>query len=264
MRRAIGAAVSAPKPPASSVTATTYFGVGPGRERDVPGLVGPAAALLGRSGLARDLDREALEHGGRGAARRARGRRAGRRGSPERFSGDVERAARRRLELLLRLAGGVLDPLAQPRPHDLAAVGDRRVRDRHLQRVGLDVALADGEVDVVADRPRPVANRSAQEIWSGGFLRPAALELLVLASRHSASGMKPGRLSGRSMPVGRPSPSLRAQCWSGIPWWFMSRPELVEEHVARHGQRLAQRQHAVATPPAFLKVTSPTSSRRGR
>ena len=30
MRRAIGAAVSAPKPPASSVTATTYLGSGQG------------------------------------------------------------------------------------------------------------------------------------------------------------------------------------------------------------------------------------------
>ncbi len=40
------------------------------------------------------------------------------------------------------------------RAHDLAAVGQRRVDDGQLQRRHLDVALADREVDVVADRPR--------------------------------------------------------------------------------------------------------------
>ena len=33
-------------------------------------------------------------------------------------------------------------------------VGERRVGDRHLQRVGQQVALADREVHVVADAPR--------------------------------------------------------------------------------------------------------------
>ena len=41
------------------------------------------------------------------------------------------------------------------RPHDRATVGDRRVGDGHLQRRGLDVTLADGELNVVANRPRP-------------------------------------------------------------------------------------------------------------
>jgi len=34
--------------------------------------------------------------------------------------------------------------------HDRAAVGDRCVRDRELQRRDLHVAVSDGEVDVVA------------------------------------------------------------------------------------------------------------------
>ena len=41
------------------------------------------------------------------------------------------------------------------RAHDLASVGDGRVGDSELKRRRLDVALADGQVDVVADRPRP-------------------------------------------------------------------------------------------------------------
>jgi hypothetical protein len=55
------------------------------------------------------------------------------------------------LDALDQLAAGALDLQAEMRPHDLAAVGDRRVRDGHLQRRGLHVALPDREVDGVAE-----------------------------------------------------------------------------------------------------------------
>src|SRR5205807_6909606 len=67
---------------------------------------------------------------------------------------DVEMPDGRRAQLLEHPARSVLDVEAEVRAEDGAAVRDRRVRRRKLQWGHLDVALADGEVDVVADRPR--------------------------------------------------------------------------------------------------------------
>ena len=60
---------------------------------------------------------------------------------------------------------------------DRAAVGDRRVGDRHLQRVGLQVALADREVDVVARRPGPVGELFPVELVAPGGGRQQARRL---------------------------------------------------------------------------------------
>ena len=68
-------------------------------------------------------------------------------------------AAGREAERLQQAAAGFVDLLADVGRHDLAVafvhvgVGEGRVGDRHLQRVGQQVALADGEVHVVADAP---------------------------------------------------------------------------------------------------------------
>ena len=44
-------------------------------------------------------------------------------------------------------------------------VGERRVRHRHLQRRGEQIALADGQVHVVADAPRaPVGDAAAGDV----------------------------------------------------------------------------------------------------
>ena len=135
--------------------------------------------------------------------------------------------------------------------------GERRVGDGHLERVGLDVALADGQVDVVADRPGPVdeAADALGDLRRRGLRAGlAALELRVLGGRASAaSGTKPGQLVGQVDAGGRPSPSLRAQFCSGMPLLVHVAAELVEEHVARHGQRLAQRQHAVRDAAGVLE-----------
>ncbi len=59
------------------------------------------------------------------------------------------------VDFLQHPAGRVVDLQPDVGGHDRAAVGDRRVGDGHLQRVGLEVALAGGQLDVVAGRPRP-------------------------------------------------------------------------------------------------------------
>ena len=67
--------------------------------------------------------------------------------------------ARREAQALQQAAAGFIDLLAEVGRHDRAVavvhvgVGERRVGDGHLQRVGQQVALADGEVHVVADAP---------------------------------------------------------------------------------------------------------------
>ena len=54
-----------------------------------------------------------------------------------------------------RCPGAVPDHgLADVRPHDLAAVDERRVGDGELERAHLQGALADREVDRLALRPR--------------------------------------------------------------------------------------------------------------
>ena len=52
-----------------------------------------------------------------------------------------------------------------------AAVGERRVDDRELQRADLHVALADSDVDVVTDRPVRVVGDPAAAGRARGCLR---------------------------------------------------------------------------------------------
>ena len=71
------------------------------------------------------------------------------------FRVDLDVAARLGVEFLQHPAGRVVDFLADVRGDDGAAVGQGRVGDRHLQRVGLQVALPGRQLDVVAGRPGP-------------------------------------------------------------------------------------------------------------
>ena len=74
---------------------------------------------------------------------------------------QVHVAQRREAERLHEPALRVVDLAAQVWAHDRAfaavaeGVGQRRVGDRHLQRRGQQIALADGQVHVVAHAPRP-------------------------------------------------------------------------------------------------------------
>ena len=206
---AAGAADSAPKPPSSMVTKVTIRGFGIRGEDRVPGLVRVRRAL-GGAGLAGDRDREAAEDVDTRCRRRSARRRAGLRGSPPGMSGSMWTwRARLGVEFLQHPAGGVVDLHADVRGDDGAAVAERRVGDRHLQRVGLQVALPGGELDVVAGRPGPV-----------GFAFLVELVAPVLAS-----GSRPSSAPGRSMPVGRPIPSACAQCCSS-PVSHMRRPSV--------------------------------------
>ena len=108
------------------------------------------------AGLAGDFDREFAEDVVRGAARPCarlvqpfHDRRAV-------FGVDLDVARAGRVDFLEHPAGGVLDFLADVRGDDRAAVAERRVGDRHLQRVGLQVALAGRQLDVVARPTRAV------------------------------------------------------------------------------------------------------------
>ncbi len=208
IRAATGAAESTPKPPRSTVTATTILGLSAGRHGDVPGLVGqrePALgeAALGGPGLAGDVDGEVAEHRVGGAALLHRGPAQAGHDRRLRLLGDLDLALRRRVDLLQGLAGDALDSLGQVRAHHRAAVGDRRVGDRHLQRVGLQVALADGEVDVVARRPLAVGELLAVELVAPGGGRDQPLGL--------GRQVDPGRLPQAQLAP--PSPGSCRRPW---------------------------------------------------
>ncbi len=91
---------------------------------------------------------------------------------------------------------GFVDLLAEVRGHDGAVavvavgVGERRVGDGHLQRVGQQISLPDREVHVVADRPRragfgdDVARLAVVFVLAFGFER--VLFGQPLAARHDA------------------------------------------------------------------------------
>ena len=101
-------------------------------------------------------------------------------------------ARRRRLDLLDRLAVHVHDAAADVRGDQGAAVGERGVGARELQRRHLDVALADREVDVVALRPGPV------DVGVG----VAAVDAVAPGRRRDQAGARVGdvdvRASGRA------------------------------------------------------------------
>ena len=166
------------------------------RQHRVPGLFVLAVAF-GGAGLAGDFDREVAEDLVGGPARALRGlvqafedRRRGSRGR----SG---RGAARRVEFLDHAAEGVVDFLADVRGDDRAAVAERRVGERHLQRVGLQVALAGGELDVVAGRP----GASFGFAFGGEFVAP------LLGRQQALFGVRAGRCRGS-----RPIPRLWAHC----------------------------------------------------
>ena len=76
---------------------------------------------------------------------------------------DVERPPRCRVELLDRLAEGVGHLAGEVRADHLAAVGEGRVGDRHLQRAGLhDAATAPGgtSYEVFGGYPVEIAGKT--------------------------------------------------------------------------------------------------------
>ena len=116
----------------------------------------------------------------------------------------------RRVDVLQHRPVLVLDREAHVGTHDRAAVGQRRVGDGELERGDLDVALADGEVDVVADRPRAAVGDPAAGVLglalerAGGVL---ALELELVAVRPPGRRrQRSGQLAGKVDP-GRPDRS---------------------------------------------------------
>ena len=126
----------------------------------------------------------------------------------------------------------------------LAAVAERRVGDRHLQRVGLQVALADRQLDVVAGRPGPVGVAFREELVAPLFARHQAFAL--------AGQVEPGR-AGRC-------PACAAQFCS----WLVShisQAQHVEVDVGGDLQRAVQVDRPEATPPAFWKGWPPTVDR---
>ena len=128
---------------------------------------GRPVEALRRAGLAvnRILAlRPAAEHVGGGAAGlRGSGVQAGA-DRVEVLGGDVDVAGRGRVDPLEHGAVGGVGLETDVGTDYGAAVGDRRVGDRQLQRRGLEVALADGEVLVVADRPRTAVGDPAAAV----------------------------------------------------------------------------------------------------
>ena len=187
-------------------------GVGIRGQDHVPGLVAVAGPFR-RAGLAGDRHREAAEDAVGGAA-------GGLRGLVQAFQDrvavdavDVDVATGLRGQFLQHPAGGVLDFHPHVRRHHGAAVGDRRVGDRHLQRVRLQVALPGGQLDVVAGRPGP---------FGFAFL----VELVApLLARHQAFG-----LLRQVDPGGTADPQLArpALQFAAVPHL---QPELVEVDV---------------------------------
>ena len=133
----------------------------------------------------------------------------------------------------------VLDRHPEVRAHDAAAVGDRGVGDRHLQRRGLQVALADREVDVVADRPRALVGDAAGRDLAALLAR----DLRARAGRRATGGRGSCRRPrpGRSMPVGRPKPELARPRLDDLALEAVHvAAERVEEDVGGDLQRAAQ------------------------
>ena len=96
---------------------------------------------------------------------------------------------------------------------------------------------------------RSMNPHSPSEISSGvGLFSATHLRYSAYPSlRYLGVGTSPAASLGRSMPVGRPRPSRLAQSWISrpLPGAVGLQAQAVEEHVAGHRQRLAQRQRAV-------------------
>ena len=103
---------------------------------------------------------------------------------------------------------GFVDLFAQVRGDDRAVaavhvgVGERRVGDRHLQRVRQQFALPDREVHVVADRPWPPVRRRCPQCGLVGalacWLRACSVRPATSVGHHArelARQVDPGRLA---------------------------------------------------------------------
>ena len=132
------------------------------------------------------------------------------------------------------------------RAHDPAAVGERRVGDGHLQRRGLQVALADREVDVVADGPGPGVRDPAR----GHVLLRATAQLLPADARApGAVGDQALDLAGEVDARRRPEPEPRAQRLDDLAGQRIGvAAERVEEDVGGDLERLDEADRAVAAP----------------
>ena len=169
--------------------------------------------------------------------------RAGLRGSPPGRWVDVDVAARRRCEFLQHAAGGVVDFHPDVRGHHGAAVGQGRVGDRHLQRVGLQVALAGRQLDVVAGRP-------------GAF----GFAFRVEAVAPLLAGQQAFRLLGQVDPGRPPDPEHVRPVLQrpGVPHFQAQR---VEEDVGGDLQRRDQVDGAVGGAPGVLEGLFPDRDR---
>ena len=158
---------------------------------------------------------------------------------------DVEPPLRARGDLLQHPAVRVLDPHADVRRDHAAAVRDRAVGDRHLQRVGLQVTLADGEVDVVARCPGPVGQLLAEEAVSPGRRGHEAADL--------TGKVDPGRVAEAE--AARP---LLDDVAAAL---VRHQPESVEEDVRGHLQRAGQGQRPVRRASCVLERDPPDVER---
>ena len=196
---AAGAADSAPKPPSSTVTMVTIRGSGYGARTAYqdwsawPGRCAVPVLPATSTGKPPKTPYEVPGGPGRpGAALR---------GSRAAVAGAILTwRARLRVEFLQHPAGGVLDFHADVRGDDRAVVAERGVGDRQLQRVGLQVALAGRQLDVVAGRPGPFGVAFGEE-----FVAP-------LPARHQAFDLA-GRCRAR---LASPIPSFRAHFCSWL------------------------------------------------
>ena len=235
IKRAAGAAVSAPKPPRLDRHDDHDRLAAVLDEARVPRLIRVRLALDGAR-LTVDLVREVLEEVGRGPAVLAGGAAQAVEHDLAVAGVDLDLALRLGRELRDGHAVAVLDRLAEVRLDDRAAVGQRRVGDRDLQRRRLQIALADGEVDAVAGRPRAVdpaalVQRGLALVAEAGLLAALLVLREALGRASCCRGPGPGSSPGRSMPVRRPKPSLPRPLLDRRALAVGLLAEAVEEHV---------------------------------
>ena len=123
-----------------------------------------------------------------------------------------------------------------PLPPLREGVGERRVGDGHLQRRGQQIALADRQVHVVADAPRPHFGDDAAASRGACAARTRARPRSAFA-RQARSGTTPVISLGRSMPVCWPTPSLCASFWITLPWLLAQLADFEEVRVGGDLQR---------------------------
>ena len=218
IRRAAGAAASAPKPPCSTVDGDDDRPRLVGHVGDVPGLVGLPRAL-GGAGLAVDRVASCGQPAKTSADVPPRLARRSAQAVEDRLAVAPGRSSTRARRRRARCCWSSRPPASSTRrPRcgraHLAAVGDRRVGDRHLQRRGLQVALADREVDVVAQRPGRVSEMP-QACPRAGARRPprASRPARARRGRGSSAAELAGQVDAGRAGRGR---GARAHVWSAL------------------------------------------------